>query len=92
MTSPARRCLSTAQLVAQLQVEASRSGSSLAAGSQASKPPRVEASRSGSPVAAGSQASKPPRVLVMPELRNLEMGVWEGQSMRMVCYKDVTIT
>ncbi|KAF6263231.1 phosphoglycerate mutase-like protein [Scenedesmus sp. NREL 46B-D3] len=63
MTSPARRCLSTAQLVAQLQVEASRMGSA---------------------VAAGSQASKPPRVLVMPELRNLEMGMWEGQSMRMV--------
>jgi hypothetical protein len=45
---------------------------------------QVEASRMGSAVAAGSQASKPPRVLVMPELRNLEMGMWEGQSMRMV--------
>jgi hypothetical protein len=56
---------------------------------------QVEASRLGSAVAAGSQASKPPRVLVMPELRNLEMGMWEGQSMRMVsvlCNTCYTIT
>jgi hypothetical protein len=55
---------------------------------------QVEASRMGSALAAGSQASKPPRVLVMSELRNLEMGMWEGQSMRMVsnmlCNSEMT--
>jgi hypothetical protein len=38
----------------------------------------------GADVAAGSMASKPPRVLVIPELRNLDVGLWEGQSTKLV--------
>jgi probable phosphoglycerate mutase len=63
VTAPARRCLSTAQLIAQLQVEAARAGL---------------------PVGAGSMSAKPPRVLVLPELCNLDVGLWEGQSSKLV--------
>lgn len=63
ITSPARRCLSTAQLISQLQVEVSRQGAA---------------------VPAASDASKPPRVLVLPELRNLDVGMWEGQPTKLV--------
>jgi hypothetical protein len=38
----------------------------------------------GADVAAGSMASKPPRVLVISELRNLDVGLWEGQSTKLV--------
>jgi hypothetical protein len=38
----------------------------------------------GSPVGAGSMSAKPPRVLVLPELRNLDVGLWEGQSTKLV--------
>ncbi len=54
LSSPARRCLETAELLTQLQAEE-----------------------------AGGRTS-PPRVLVLQELRNLEMGLWEGQPMRLV--------
>lgn len=63
ITSPARRCLSTAQLISQLQVEVSRQGAA---------------------VPAASDTSKPPRVLVLPELRNLDVGMWEGQPTKLV--------
>lgn len=41
-------------------------------------------SATGSPVGAGSMSSKPPRVLVVSELRNLDVGLWEGQSTKLV--------
>jgi hypothetical protein len=55
-----------------------------AAAAAAAAAATAAANPAGADVAASSMAFKPPRVLVVSELRNLDVGLWEGQSTKLV--------
>ena len=67
LTSPARRCASTAELIAGLQAAPRPSGSNGGGGG----------GKDGGKDGGGGGGM--PRVLMLPELRNLDVGLWQGQ-------------